>query len=250
ADDPDVIVSRDLFLDPPDLSLFNYGAFYSSDGQTTTETRGNITSIEEVCVPNSSCEDIDNDTLCDEFDDCLDTAPGAVIDDFGCEIPPECADDDLDCQLEVACPCDNDWASHGPYVVCVGEFERDHRGEPGIGDVVSEAGCSDCGGSHVGHGCDDDGDGVVDSDDLCLDTPRNTDVDADGCPLDYSRCFTLEGQVTSVGTLTNSTGVFLAAGIRIGTWVTYEICTDEDRNGGYFGGPAPASWISQSQYYW
>lgn len=99
-----------------------------SDDTTTSVT------LCDDCFP---CDDEDQDGVCDADDVC----PG---------IP----DDSLECQLEQACPCDNDWVNHGAYVVCVGEFERAHSQEDGIGDVVSVAGCSDCGGSHQGQGCD------------------------------------------------------------------------------------------------
>ena len=154
--------------------------------------------------PPPPCEDIDNDTLCDEFDNCLDTAPGAVIDEFGCEIlcddndgdgvcnaddecpddptdtcnDPPCPDDDNDgvcneddacpgiadssteCLLEIACPCEADWNNHGAYVTCTVQFRNANtiQGVPQLPDlehIVSEAGCSDCGGSHQGQGCDD-----------------------------------------------------------------------------------------------
>jgi len=98
---------------------------------------------DDLCnEPPPPCEDTDQDLICDEDDPCPDDYNNT------CNDPePEC---DLTCQLAEACPCDNDWVNHGAYVVCVNTFERDHRGEPGIGDVVNLAGNSDCGGSHVG----------------------------------------------------------------------------------------------------
>ena len=99
------------------------------------------------CVP---CNDIDGDSLCDNVDDCLDTPPGVPIDSFGCSTT-----EDL---LEAACPCENDWARHGEYVNCTVQFRNDHKfDDPPLIDldhIVSEAGCSDCGGSHQGQGCD------------------------------------------------------------------------------------------------
>ena len=93
------------------------------------------------CPPPPCIDDIDQDLICDEDDPCPEDPTNT------CDDPPPC---DLTCQLAEACPCENDWVNHGAYVVCVGAFERDHRGEPGIGDVVNLAGNSDCGGSHVG----------------------------------------------------------------------------------------------------
>jgi len=152
---------------------------------------------------------------------------------------PECDADDIQCEFDRECPCGAPPPPHGDYVSCItaiaNELVDQEIIEPGIGTCyASIAAQSDCGMPQWEEG---------------VSVPPVYE-EGECAPLDYSRCFTLEGQVTSVGALTNSTGVFLAAGIRIGTWVTYEICTDENRNGGYFGGPAPASWISQAQYYW
>ena len=111
-----------------------------------------------------NCVDIDHDQICDNVDpcpndpdpNCQEEPPCTDTDKDGiCDDKDPCPTNDLTCLLELACPCENDWQNHGKYVVCVEEFERAHRGEPGIGDVVSIAGCSDCGGSHQGQGCED-----------------------------------------------------------------------------------------------
>ena len=73
--------------------------------------------------------------------------------------PPTCEEDDTACLLEEACPCENDWRNHGAYVTCTVQFRNDNtiQGVPQLPDlehIVSDAGCSDCGGSHQGQGCD------------------------------------------------------------------------------------------------
>jgi hypothetical protein len=123
----------------------------------------------DICPPDPEpCVDGDGDTLCDEFDLCLDTPPGAIIDADGCEISTDACDDtdqdevcdaddvcpdmddnSLECQLEQDCPCDNDWKNHGAYVQCTVDFEQEHSQEFGIGDVVRIAGQADCGGPHA-----------------------------------------------------------------------------------------------------
>lgn len=164
-------------------------------GQADTDQNG----IGDDCEP---CIDDDKDGVCDDVDDCLGTDPGdGGVDADGCSVP----------QL---CPCENQWANHGAYVTCVvdmaqalvdGDFIL-----PGIGeDYVSDAGKSDC-----------------------------------GKPL--SKCFTFEGNVDSITSNGNTNfTTFQDAGILgpvgvppaevdPGTLVSYIICVDEDREGGFY----------------
>lgn len=48
--------------------------------------------------------------------------------------------------LDEACPCDADWKSHGQYVSCVAHWANEYAAdEDEHGEIVSEAGRSDCG---------------------------------------------------------------------------------------------------------
>jgi len=104
------------------------------------------------------CVDIDQDTLCDEFDNCLDTPPGDPIDDFGCPIPPEpCDDTDEDGVCDVEDECEDT-----PLDVTVDDF-----------------GCE----------CEDtDLDGICDVDDECIDVNQNQICDDEECAPDDVQC--------------------------------------------------------------
>ena len=99
------------------------------------------------------CDDRDEDRICDADDPCPDDPENT------CNDPePTCQPDDTACLLDEACPCENDWRNHGAYVTCTVQFRNDHKFDqpslPDLEHIVSDAGCSDCGGSHQGRGCD------------------------------------------------------------------------------------------------
>jgi len=103
--------------------------------------------------PPPPCDDRDGDRICDADDPCPDDPENT------CNDPEPCAEDDTTCLLEEACPCENDWRNHGAYVNCTVQFRNDHKFDnpplPDLEHIVSDAGCSDCGGSHQGQGCED-----------------------------------------------------------------------------------------------
>lgn len=109
------------------------------------------------------CEDIvfdsDDDGVPDEFDECLDTFPGEIVDEFGCS----CEDlGDCDCffdsDIDDVADCD-DFCPDTPF-----------------GAEVDFDGCA-C------FEVDDDDDGIDNCDDLCPNSPFNADVDVDGCTV-------------------------------------------------------------------
>jgi hypothetical protein len=114
-------------------------------------------SIEECNEPETPCEDLDNDDLCDDVDRCLDTPPDVTIDEFGC-----CYDDDNDGICN-----ENDLCAGFPLGIPFGTW-------------VDEFGCPDpCATSD--HITDIDNDGVADCRDDCLDTAPDVTVDDFGC---------------------------------------------------------------------
>ena len=109
------------------------------------------------------CEDIvfdsDDDGIPDDEDECPDTFPGEIVDDFGCS----CEDlGDCDCfedeDLDDVADCD-DFCLDTPF-----------------GADVDFDGCA-C------FEVDDDDDGIDNCDDLCPNSPSNATVDIDGCTV-------------------------------------------------------------------
>lgn len=103
--------------------------------------------------------DTDGDGVEDEFDLCLNTGPGEIVDVDGCS----CEDiGDCDCffdtDLDEVPDCE-DFCNDTP-----------------IGADVDFDGCA-C------FEVDDDGDGIDNCDDLCPNTPGSDDVDIDGCSV-------------------------------------------------------------------
>jgi len=82
-------------------------------------------------------QDLDGDGVLDVVDACLPSPVGAVVNASGCSVSG-------------LCPCDNDWKNHGAYVRCVAHAANDFVNDGLIsetdrGEIVSEAGQSDCG---------------------------------------------------------------------------------------------------------
>ena len=155
-----------LWLDSPD-----------GDGLVYQEGVGFFANDVAFCLLGA---DSDGDGVLDGDDDCPDTAPGDPVDANGCST----ADDDGDGVLndQDACPDTPDCAV----------VDADGCPLDGDNDGVAD-GCDDCPGTAAGDpvdadGCstaDDDGDGVLNDDDLCADTPTcATNVDANGCAID------------------------------------------------------------------
>ena len=121
--------------------------------------------------------DVDGDGVADANDRCLNTAPGVVVDEAGCE-----ADSDHDGVIDLhdRCAVTPDGA-----VVDVQGCELDSDAD---GVVDSQDKCPDTvAGAEVDRkGCelDCDGDGVANSQDQCPRTPANTEVNALGCEID------------------------------------------------------------------
>ena len=83
--------------------------------------------------------DSDGDGVADDFDQCPNTAPGAVVDAHGCSAEQRDSDSDgvpdsrdecpntpggmvvngHGCGLPQLCPCEGGWLNHGEYVTCV-----------------------------------------------------------------------------------------------------------------------------------
>ncbi|HER00705.1 MAG TPA: OmpA family protein [candidate division Zixibacteria bacterium] len=126
----------------------------------------------------SSCDDDDDDGVCNEDDRCPETPAGCIIDEeTGCELDGDgdgvcdgldmCSDTPAGCKVDAAgCPLDSD--NDG---VCDGLDRCDNTPED---CEVDEYGCP----------LDADGDGVWDCRDNCPDTPEGCKVDESGCPLD------------------------------------------------------------------
>lgn len=153
------------------LDTWTTSSTYTRDGWngsiSTASAGAYVSTI--VCNEPPVCGDIDGDGVCDDSDNCEfipntnqsdidDDQIGDVCDQ---DTPPpvsECDEDDTECLLEEACPCENDWRNHGAYVTCTVKFRNDHKFDqpplPDLEHIVSEAGCSDCGGSHRGQGCE------------------------------------------------------------------------------------------------
>jgi hypothetical protein len=62
--------------------------------------------VNAVIDPGNSPADLDGDSIDDEIDACLNTAPGAIVDSTGCSIDQLCS------------PTSN-YRNHGAYVSCV-----------------------------------------------------------------------------------------------------------------------------------
>ncbi len=125
-----------------------------------------------------SCEDDDEDGVCNDDDRCPETPAGCIVDEeTGCELDRDgdgvcdgldaCPDTPAGCEVDAAgCTLDSD--NDG---VCDGIDRCDDTPE---GCEVDEHGCP----------LDADGDGVWDCRDDCPDTPEDCNVDDKGCPLD------------------------------------------------------------------
>ncbi len=154
-------------------------------------------------VPEPS--DADGDGVDDDLDTCPDTPAGEAVDDAGCACTQRDADEDGFDDCEDGCPDDPDKSASGVCGCGVADEDEDRDGVddciddcPGTeaGATVDSAGCSldpepeqpapqpDPSDEPPGDAiADTDGDGVPDDIDLCLDSPADIDVDADGCPI-------------------------------------------------------------------
>ncbi|MBT8186982.1 MAG: thrombospondin type 3 repeat-containing protein [Croceitalea sp.] len=177
CDDDD---DNDGFLDTADLCPFL---------ASTTNTDNDGDGIGDVCDDND-----DNDNYLDEVDLCPFTADDNNADNDGDGIGDVCDDDDdNDGYLDPVDRCpftasnnneDNDLDGLGD--VCDPDDDND-----GILDevdncpLVSNADQSDIDGDGLGDACDDDSDndGVIDIFDQCPDTPANSTVNVNGCPV-------------------------------------------------------------------
>ncbi|RTQ50882.1 OmpA family protein [Hymenobacter gummosus] len=114
--------------------------------------------------------DEDQDEVPDRKDRCPGTAPGTPVDEYGCPLD---ADHDGVPDAQDQCPGDAGTAElHG----CP---DRDNDGLADPDDA-----CPEVAGKPELQGCPDaDNDGVPDREDKCPDTPTDTHVDADGCPV-------------------------------------------------------------------
>jgi len=126
--------------------------YFGSDSFTFKANDGKLDSKEATVTINITSNDLDEDGVTDDMDQCPDTPNGEMVDANGCSDSQKDTDgdgvnDDVD-----TCP------------------------DTPNGEVVDANGCSDS-------QKDTDGDGVNDDVDQCPDTPNGEIVDADGCPL-------------------------------------------------------------------
>ncbi len=157
----------------------------------------------------TSCEDDDDDGVCNEEDRCPETPAGCLVDETtGCELDADgdgvcdgidmCPDTPAGCEVDAA-GCTMDTDNDG---VCDGvdrcentpeDCEVDAYGCPLDGDDDNVWDCrDDCPDTPDGcrvddNGCslDGDGDGVCDGIDQCPGTPEGLEVDDVGCPVAY-----------------------------------------------------------------
>lgn len=121
--------------------------------------------------------DDDGDGVANRRDRCLDTPPGASIDERGCPIDSD--HDGVADGLDRCSDTESGWA------VDADGCPLDSDGD-GVADTLDSC-AGTARGAKVDHsGCpvDGDGDGVPDGVDRCAGTPKDVSVDAGGCPLD------------------------------------------------------------------
>jgi len=169
------------------------------------------------CAPDDNCPtdsnedqaDADNDGTGDVCDACQDIDQDLVCDDFdNCLYiyNPNQEDSDVD---GIGDTCDN----------CVDYSNSDQADwdDNGVGDVCDPTGCD----GYLPPGCI-----LGDPNTDCTPMYPEVGICEPEEPVDLSRCFTLEG----------TTGATAGGGIfTTGVEVTYEICTDEESGGGYWG---------------
>ena len=81
--------------------------------------------------------DVDEDSVCDNIDQCPETNCGEAVNQDGCSI-------------NQMCPCDETWKNHGAYVSCVTHVAEDFLDTGLITEkekdiIVSQAARSECG---------------------------------------------------------------------------------------------------------
>lgn len=130
-------------------------------------------------VDTSGCpltNDADGDRVLDSDDQCPNTPPGTPVDSVGCPPRPDNDGDGVTVNLDL-CP-------NTPAGTPVDEFGCPlpvSDGGDGMGD--GDMGGGDNGDDTVEDPPDTDGDGVIDDNDQCPNTPMGTAVDDVGCPL-------------------------------------------------------------------
>jgi hypothetical protein len=137
------------FIDPT--------SFATKDGLISEESMQ--TSAVLVATLSETCINDDDDTVCDEVDNCLGVTNSDQADrdhdgnGDACDVCPDSATNEVDdsgvCVTD-PCPCDAEWKNHGEYVSCVahettrlvreGSMTHQERGA-----AVSAAGQSSCG---------------------------------------------------------------------------------------------------------
>jgi surface protein len=126
--------------------------YFGSDSFTFIANDGELDSKEAIVTINITSNDLDEDGVTDDVDECPSTPTGEAVDATGCSDSQKDTDadgvtDDVD-----TCP------------------------DTPTGETVDAGGCSDS-------QKDTDGDGVTDDVDECPSTPTGETVDAKGCPL-------------------------------------------------------------------
>ena len=150
-----------------------------------------------------SCEDVDEDDVCDKKDKCLNTPKGVKVDENGCPVD---TDKDGTADYIDECPAE-------PGIAAL-KGCPDKDGD-GIADKVD--GCPDQKGLTALNGCPDaDADGVADKSDKCPDTKAGYLVDATGCPMDNDK----DGVINEEDRCPDSAGVAALGG-----------CPDRDGDG-------------------
>ena len=137
----------------------------SGGGFETMSTSGRSCTTSDWGEPDEDCDDI-----ADDWDDCPGTAPGAVVDEWGCSDAQNGGGGDTDSDGDGIPDSSDD---------CPNEAVNAQNDADNDGCIDDDSGNS--GGDNGGGTTDSDNDGVIDDDDFCPDTPVGENVDASGC---------------------------------------------------------------------
>ena len=209
-DGNDRCIRGEIGWDSSNKSLDFDGDGCKDEDEDYDDDDDNVLDIDDYCLSESftstgitdhdsdGCNDIteDNDDDNDGYNDSVDYCSKGVIawvptnytdyDSDGCRDIDEDADDDADNIPDVIDQCE--YTTLGSLTVDLNGCDDDQRDTDGDGFVDSQDDCVNTPTAYIGQvnsvGCADiDGDGIFSNVDICPDSPQRWTIDADGCAL-------------------------------------------------------------------